>query len=69
VISEILNRELGIPSPADTVVFCILALFVIYVPTKLIHSILNIFYGASTDSEPNAGAAAVDPNVMNQLLS
>jgi len=60
VISEILNRELGIPSPVDTAVFCILALFVMYVPTKLIHSILNIFYGASADSESKAGAATVD---------
>jgi hypothetical protein len=64
MISEILNRELGIPSPVDTIVFFILALFVIYVPTKFIHSILSIFYGSSSSSESATGASGVDQNVL-----
>ena len=49
VIEEILNRELGIPSPFDAIVFIILAWFIIYIPTKTIHSILSICYGKSSE--------------------
>ena len=42
VISEILNKEMGIPSPVDTILFWVMTVFVIYVPTKILHFIDNL---------------------------
>ena len=42
---------LGIPDPVDHILFTVIILVSIYLPTKLIHSLLDIFYGSSSQPE------------------
>ena len=41
---------MGVPDPLDHFVFVFIFWFGIYVPTKMVYSFLDIFYGSSSDS-------------------
>lgn len=45
IIKNVINKDLGVPEPYDTILFVVWALFLIYVVTKTLHSILDICYG------------------------
>ena len=47
VTKEIIEAEMGVPEPFNNVLFAAVIWFVLYVPSKIIYTILSICYGKS----------------------
>ena len=61
-------NALGVPDPIDHVIFTFLLIMAIYIPTKFVHSVLDLLYGRAAP-EPVAAKTPAPTTDMTSVLS